>query len=372
MIQKLHAQALEIPFKRSFKHAAAERRTTQSVWVEAESVTGVRGYGEGCPREYVTGESVATALAFIRHVEPEVSGLEDLSALQAWVAAHAVVIDANPAAWCAIELALLDVLARERAQGVEMLLELPAVGGPFFYSAVLGAEPPDIFQGQLERYRQMGFRDFKVKLDGTPADFTRATMLRAAGDAIGALRLDANNLWREPDVVLGYLERLGLPVYAIEEPLASGDYEAAGKIAAAAGIKVILDESFLRVEQLRHLRANPRDWIINLRISKMGGLLRSLEVAEQARAMGIPLILGCQVGETSLLTRAALTLAQTWRGKGLLAQEGAFGTLLLAKDVVARPLMFGAGGELDAGDYGLADALGFGLAPVLPATSVET
>ncbi len=60
----------------------------------------------------------------------------------------------------------------------------------------------------------------------------------------------------------------------------------------------------------------------------MGGLLRSLNVAEAARRRGIPIVVGAQVGETSVLTRAALVVARS-AGDRLLAQEGAFGTYLL-------------------------------------------
>ena len=77
----------------------------------------------------------------------------------------------------------------------------------------------------------------------------------------------------------------------------------------------------------------------------MGGLLRSLEIVHAARARGIRVIVGAQVGETSLLTRAALTVA-TAAGGALVAQEGAFGTHLLQYDVCTPPLMFGDGGTL--------------------------
>jgi hypothetical protein len=59
----------------------------------------------------------------------------------------------------------------------------------------------------------------------------------------------------------------------------------------------------------------------------------------------MPLIVGSQVGETSLLTRVALAVAHA-AGEALLAQEGAFGTLLLENDVCTPPLMFGHGGTL--------------------------
>jgi hypothetical protein len=48
-------------------------------------------------------------------------------------------------------------------------------------------------------------------------------------------------------------------------------------------------------------------------------------------------------------------------GNLLVAQEGAFGTLLLASDVVERPIMFGAGGRLDVEALRLRAGSGFGL-----------
>ena len=71
-------------------------------------------------------------------------------------------------------------------------------------------------------------------------------------------------------------------------------------------MKIILDESVTRVGHLNRLDGSPEQWIINLRVSKMGGLIRSLEVAEAARKRTIPIIVGAQVGETSLLTRAGV------------------------------------------------------------------
>ena len=56
-------------------------------------------------------------------------------------------------------------------------------------------------------------------------------------------------------------------------------------------------------------------------------------------------IIGAQVGETSLLTRAALALA-TAAGDLLAGQEGAFGTHLLSREICRPVLMFGPGGRL--------------------------
>ena len=73
------------------------------------------------------------------------------------------------------------------------------------------------------------------------------------------------------------------------------------------------------------------------------------------------MIVGAHVGETGILTRAALTLAHG-AGDALIAQEGAFGAHLLSRDLCEPPLMFGDGGVLtveDALDHPAAP--GFGL-----------
>jgi L-alanine-DL-glutamate epimerase-like enolase superfamily enzyme len=82
----------------------------------------------------------------------------------------------------------------------------------------------------------------------------------------------------------------------------------------------------------------------------MGGLLRSLAIIESARKLDIGLIVGAQVGETSLLTRAGLTAAQAAQDL-LKAQEGAFGTHLLESDICSPPLMFAKAGLLNVANY---------------------
>jgi len=98
------------------------------------------------------------------------------------------------------------------------------------------------------------------------------------------------------------------------------------------------------------------------------------ELLELARHQGLQVIVGAHVGKTSLLTRAALTLASRARDV-LVAQEDAFGTQLLSNDVVDVPLMFGAGGILEIPSPAIADGTGFGMQvsqPVRDLTPIET
>lgn len=363
-IHTISVRALEIPFKVSFAHASASRHATQSLWVEAQDAQGRTGYGEGCPREYVTGEGLADALAFATAEGRKVQArVRDLATLRAYVAEEAAAIDAHPAAWCALELALLDLFGKQNAASVEGLLGLPPLSGAFRYTAVLGDSSPQRFAAELARYRQVGFCDFKLKLSGARSrDSAKMAALQVAGIARAQVRADANNVWRDQREAIATLQQLPLLPFALEEPLRAGDLDGMARIAAALDCAIVLDESAARAEQLTQLPAGPR-WILNLRVSKMGGVLRSLEAARRAADAGIELIVGAHVGETSVLTRAALTVADAARPI-LLAQEGAFGTHLLAHDVVAQPLVFGAGGWLDAA--ALPRAEGWGLDITLP------
>ena len=364
VIESIAAQALEILFKTSFAHASASRNAMHSLWVEASLRDGTTGFGEGCPRDYVTGETLAGALAFVsENREAWLDEIRGLDSLAVWVRNHRSEIDANPAAWCAVELALLDAFASRAGKTVEALLGLPVLGGKFRYTAVLGDSAAKRFEAEITRYQQAGFRDFKIKLSGNlQRDLDKVVLLKAAGIAPGAVRADANNLWTDDEDAIRYLSSLDYRFNALEEPLRAGDHAGMDRIAAQTGCSIILDESLLRGDQILRFSDSPPRWIVNLRISKMGGLIRSLELLEVVRRVGLRVIVGAHVGETSLLTRAALTIANAARDI-LVAQEGAFGTHLLEYDVIDTPIMFGAGGVLDAGQ--LPTGPGFGLRPVV-------
>lgn len=359
-IEAIEARALQIPFKSAFRHASAARAEMQSVWVEARA-EGLAGYGEGCPREYVTAETLPGALAFCaEHAASLREQVRDLAGLREWMTEHPGDIERNPAAWCALELALLDLFAARDGASVEAMLGLPALAGRFRYSAVLGDAGQQAFEAQLARYLAAGFGDFKIKLSGDAArDRTKVDALRRAGIPPSAVRADANNLWKDPRQAICALRDLDYAFHALEEPLTAGDYAGMREIGAALDARIVLDESALRAQQLEALDDADR-WIVNVRVSKMGGLLRSLDMADEIRRRGLKLIVGAHVGETSVLTRAALTVAHACRD-ALVAQEGAVGTHLLERDVAAPPLMFCGGGALDVAGAGLARS-GWGLA----------
>jgi len=349
---RLVLNQISIPFKVKFRHASAERAETSSLWVEAISESGLIGYGESCPRRYVTGESLESARSFFsQHQNAICNEITSLSTLCAWATKHQNELDANPAAWCAIELSILDLLAKQENKTIEQFLNLLALHGSFQYSAVLGDANIDTFKLTADQYIQQGFTDFKLKLSGDiERDKEKIAVVRQWKNSALRIRVDANNLWKSADEAIQFLQMLNYPFFAIEEPLLPNAYSELSLIAKSLNCKIILDESFLRVEQFENLQNSPQHWLINLRISKMGGLLRSLAIIESARKLDIGLIVGAQVGETSLLTRAGLTAAQAAQDL-LKAQEGAFGTHLLESDICSPPLMFAKAGLLNVANY---------------------
>ncbi len=362
-LASLRVGRFPVPFKFAFKHASARRASAENVIVIVESAGDLHGIGEGCPRSYVTGETTESAFDFLRaHRDVLLETIASVDDLRQWVAAHEAEIDQNPAAFCAVELALLDLFAKEAGRSMESLLGLPDLHGSFRYSAILGDSNPLLFWIQFRRYWKSGFRDYKLKLSGDRRrDARKLRHFRDRDDPALRVRFDANNLWSEADGCIDYLKRLDFPVFALEEPLTANDLRAFRMLAEALETRIILDESLVRRDQLAALDGGGGLWVLNCRVSKLGGLLRSLALVEDAKKQGLAVIVGAHVGETSILTRAALTLAHA-AGDALIAQEGAFGTHLLSRDLCDPTLMFGDGGVLTVTDVLDPSAPGFGLA----------
>jgi len=348
-------------FHVTVRHASTTRDATENIIVRVRTASGVVGIGEGCPRRYVTGETVESARTFLRGAAPgAAASAETVDGLRSWMVDHRESIDANPAAFCALELALLDALARQQRVPVERLLGCPDLTGTFRYTAVIGDSGRSVFALVLQRYLSLGIRDFKLKLSGDlERDQRKLARLRRRGATV-RIRVDANNLWSDAGACIDHLRRLEHRFSAIEEPLTVNDLDGFARIAAALDTPIVIDESGLRGEQLDHLPGPVDGWILNCRVSKMGGLVRSLATVEAARALGIGVVVGAHVGETSILTRAGLTVA-AHAGDSLVAQEGAFGTNLLRQDLVSPVLMFGRRAELDISTVLAPGAPGLGL-----------
>lgn len=356
----LKLESMDIPFKVAFRHSSASRDKTETAWVTASS-NKATGYGESCPRSYVTGEDMSSVKIFFdRHRAALIESIHDLNSLKEWIVRHEAIIDQSPAAWCAIELALLDLLAKESQCTIEQLLGLPALQGEFTYTAVLGDSKIETYIQQVQQYTSLGLKDYKIKITSDLALNEKKITAIQTHIPDARIRLDANNLWGDAVEAVKQLTPISNSIFAVEEPIHVHDWNGLSDIAKSLDIKIILDESFTNKIDFQKLLGDRQYWIVNLRVSKLGGLVRSLEYAKIAKEKGIACIVGAQVGETSLLTRAGLIVAQACEDN-LIAQEGAFGLYLLENDICNESLMFGKQGKLVVNDHKSLNQSGFGL-----------
>lgn len=341
-----------------FKHASAVRDETHNIIVAMQDDEGRIGYGEGCPRHYVTGETSAGALSFLKTYGADAAhAATQLHTFKDWCAANVKLIDENPAAFCALELAALDLLGKRENRTIESMLGLPAPRTPVSYTAVIGDSSPGKMLAITLAYRFYGFASFKVKLGG---DLEREKKRLAPFPDSAIVRFDANNLWNDAESCIAYCKQLKRNYWAIEEPVHAFDADALIEIAQALDTRIILDESCLLESHLAPYLTHPELFIANIRVSKCGGILRSIQLANHCLTHGIDVILGAHVGETSLLTRAALVVSQGMAVQPI-AREGAYGQLLLKQDVTENSIRFHRGGILHPNRYHMDQKSGHGI-----------
>ena len=327
-----------------FRHSSASREQAENFIVRATIDQQISGWGESCPREYVTGESIGTCKQFLQDNQESLRAIEDIGSLRSWVDDHEHLIDQNPSAFCAIELALLDALGKVHSLPVETLLGIDQLRETISYSAVLGDSPYLVYWLLAQRFRARGFRSMKIKLSGIlDKDCQKLQMKQTNRLHKRTIRLDANNLWNSVEDCTNYLQQLPKAYWAIEEPLQPRDSTELIKLAERIEANIILDESVTRTNDLTHY--DGAKWVVNLRVSKLGGIHRAIQVARVAKTQGLNTIVGAHVGETSILTRAGIVLIQYLKNSQL-AAEGAFGTHLLTRDLATEPLQFERNGQL--------------------------
>ncbi len=357
---RLELKTFDIPFRMRFTHASASRARACSVICVAHGEDGIQGFGEGCPRDYVTAETIETAAAFFTANRENIEkNVRELASLRDWMDRNQETIDANPSAFAATEIALIDLFARRSRQTIETFLGLPDTQ-PVPVSPVFGVTGTAATALLAIGYRLFGMTDAKVKLSSDPAaDRGRIRIIRRILGPSMRLRVDANNLFDDADACAQHLDDVDSDIWAIEEPLRPDDVNGQNRLAALTGARIILDESAVRPADLRKLEGD--HWIVNLRISKLGGLLRSLEMLKTARANGYGVIIGSHVGETSLLARCALLLASACEDC-LVTTECGYSAYLLQRDIGSPKICFNRRGILDAGRAVSSGRAGTGIA----------
>ena len=360
-VAELTAFLVRIPLKKPIRHASHARSETENVVVRCRLAGGTVGFGEGVPRDYVTGETAESALGLLQKSDLR-SQLEDAPN---WPAALLMVerLALAPvpgddrqcggnAARCALELALLDAYGKHFGRPLSDVTGLlaPELNDPRpavrYSGAITSAKG---FKARLAgwKMRLYGFRHVKVKVGiAGYDDVARLKSIRRSLGGKVAVRIDANEAWPVSEAVRRIRELEPFRLQAVEQPLAHEDCHALADLRSRVHTPIMLDESLCSMVDADRAVAGGWCDLFNLRLSKCGGFVRTLRLAQRARQAGLGYQIGCQVGETALLSAAGRHLAATL--KGPVAVEGSYDRHLVRESLGTRDITFGYGGKAPA------------------------
>ena len=252
--------------------------------------------------------------------------------------------DANEpqtAAWSAVDLSLLDCFGRAFQEPVRLgpLSNFPHT---VKYSPVLSAESGFDFLKTLVKIRLYGFRQVKLKLGGE-TDLRLARLARGVLGRNTQIRADANMAWSVEGALSAMRDLSRCGIRCFEQPIASGNVAGLARLVKQSGLGIMVDEGLSDRASLRKLINERACTAVNVRISKCGGLMASLTRCREALDAGLAVQIGCQVGESSLLSAAHLVLVTAVQR--VTYAEGCFGYHLLREDPAEPVLQFGYGGR---------------------------
>ena len=341
--------AADIPFKRPFKHAAASRQTSSSIFLQCTTDSGITGFGECLPRPYVTGETRDEAFSLLEtSILPQLIGkefesLDDVKSFLETCDGKAPPDWLNPdqpqsAAWCAVDLALLDTFGGAFNESV-WLDNKTSFPSSTRYSLVISS---DSGFKTLCLVRLMAAPQVKMKVEKENG----VEAVRRARRILGSkcdIRVDANMAWEVEEALQNMKSLADLGVRSFEQPIAAENIDGLAELVNRLDLDVMVDESLSHRDSLEHLIDRNACTAVNVRISKCGGLIAAHNRCRRALESGLTIQVGCQVGESSLLSAAHLKLITAVRQ--VKYAEGCFGRLLLREDPVTPMLQFGYRGK---------------------------
>ncbi len=320
-ISSLEVRRIQIPMGGGFEHAGAKRTATDNVVCAITLDDGTIGYGEGVPRDYVTGETVDSVWSVLETLDLASAGAASMTeALELADRITASITDAEPivhnACRCAIELATLDAFGRvfttPASQAVTAYVGTRP-GQVCTHSLVLDRKGPKNRERLDQLRARYGFRAAKIKV-GFGLDEDVASMA-AVRDALGAdsdLRVDANREWNLDQAIEVMTRAREFGINVVEDPLQGDtvDAQAEGlRTLRKLGVQVVLDEPIRTFDEARRAIELGVVDVFNLRVSKNGGLIRTARMAKLAQDHGVGIQVGTQVGETAILSAAGRHLA---------------------------------------------------------------
>lgn len=372
-IARLAIHHVRIPFRRQIRHASHSRRETHSLVACCELNDGSVGWGEGLPREYVTGETIDDAWRLLQ--SPAIAerlkalpddldaALEELANLEVTSADFDVRVSDfisrqcfGNSLRCAIETAVLDALCRRAnvplSHVTSLVPETKLIRQKqeeVRYSGIVTAEQPLRQLHSALKQRIYGFHQLKIKVGVAGRDDVSALkrIRRICGNGVD-LRIDANEAFSCDELAARLRPMMPVCLSSVEQPVPHAEVAGLAEIRSDFPIDITLDESVCSHIDAQVAIDDGLCDIFNIRLSKCGGFLASLKLAATAQAAGLDCQLGCQVGETGILSAAGRHFATSVGGLRYL--EGSYDRHLVRERLTVEDLTFGYGGCASAID----------------------
>jgi cis-L-3-hydroxyproline dehydratase len=289
-IRRITAYRVELPLHEGGYRWSGGKGVTvfDSTVVRVDTDAGLAGFGEVCPLgpaylpAYAAG--VRTGLA---ELGPHLLG-EDPRELLKLQRRMDAALKGHPYVKSAVDVACWDLLGK--ATGLPVCTLLGGRHGDSFplYRAI-SQDTPEAMARRVAAYRAEGYRRFQLKVGGDPDEDVERIRATAAqlrpGDRLIA---DANTGWLMHDALRVVRAVADVDVY-VEQPCAS--YEECLAVRRHTDLPFVLDEVIDSVEMLLRARADLAMDVVNVKISKFGGLTRARQARDLCLSLGVAMTL---------------------------------------------------------------------------------
>jgi len=308
-ITRIFAHRVELPLREgSYKWSGGKSvNVFDSTIVGVETDTGLVGGGEVCPlgSSYLPAYAEG-ARAGLRELGPHLIGFDPRELVKLNHRMDAV-LKGHPYVKSGIDMACWDILGQATGLPVCVLL-----GGRFGESVrlyrAISQESPEVMAEQVARYRAEGYTRFQLKVGGDPdTDVERIRAVRKMLEPTDRLVADANTGWTQHEAMRVVRAVHDVDVY-IEQPCLA--YDECLAVRRRCDHPFVLDENIDSLDMLLRAKADGAMDVVNLKISKLGGLTKTKQVRDLCVSMGIAMTLEDSWG-SDVITAAIAHLAHS-------------------------------------------------------------
>jgi L-alanine-DL-glutamate epimerase-like enolase superfamily enzyme len=203
----------------------------------------------------------------------------------------------NRRAKAGLEFALLDLAGR--ALGVPCRLFLGASSGSTSVDVmrILQLQAPEAMAETARQLVREGYRYLKIKVGGDLAtDIERVRAVRAAVGSEVGLIVDANQAFTPKEAISFGRAVASAGIDIFEQPVARENVQGLREVRRALDCWIEADESAATSQDVANLAAADAIDCVSIKLPKMGGLLRSIAVAQTCQALGLAYRIGASFG----------------------------------------------------------------------------